>query len=148
MLVAVWSWHPQNRPGVLHSAVECDAEVKEAVEVSSLQPNHPGVSQLVVGDSVCFVLVAVTVGTVVLDLLVVVVSSLQPNHPGVLHVDVDVVVVVLLVVVPVVVVVSSKHPHHPGVLQVEVRVFVLVVEEEVVDVLVLFPVTSFHKGQS
>jgi len=102
-----------------------------------------------VGDSECFVFVAVTVGIVVLGLLVVVVSSLQPNHPGVLHVDVDVVVAVLLVVVvPEVVVVSSKHPHHPGVSQVEVRVFVLVVEEEVVDVLVLFPVTSFHKGQS
>lgn len=138
---------------MLQSSDDCEeAEVgdEDTVAVSSLHPNHPGVSHVDVDDSVVVVFVAV--GIVDLGLLVVVVSSLQPNHPGVLQVDVDVVVVVelVLVVVPEVVVVSSKHPHQPGVSHVEVRVFVLVVEveDDVEDVLVLFPVTSFHKGQS
>lgn len=85
------------------------------------------------------VCVALTVGTV-LEVVVVVVGSglsLHPNHPGVLHVLVVVVLVELVVDVVVVVVdVSlSRQPHHPGVLQVSVRVFVLIdvdVDDEVV----------------
>jgi len=56
---------------------------------SSLQPNQPGVAQLVV------VYVVVTTG--VLD-VVVVVSSRHPHHPGVLHVVVRVLVFVVVVV--------------------------------------------------
>jgi hypothetical protein len=121
------------------------------VVIGSLQPNQPGVLQVV--EDVCVVFVVVEV-TVFVELVVVVVvavtSSLQPNQPGVLHVDVEVVVTGLLVVVtPDVVVVSSRQPHHPGVWQVEVRVlgFVEVDDKEVV-VSLLFPVTSFHRGQS
>jgi hypothetical protein len=140
-------------PGVLHLEEVGEDDAADVV-LGSLHPNHPGVAQVVVAWALV-VEVWVAVGTLVLDEVVVVVvvfSSLQPNHPGVLQVDVEVVVVVvvlLLVSVPEVVVVSSKHPHHPGVWQVDVRVLVKVEEEEEdVVVLLLFPVTSFHKGQS
>lgn len=83
------------------------------VVVGSLQPNQPGVAQIVEDADV--VDADVAVGREVLLPLVVVVSSLQPNQPGVLQVDVEVVAVLLLVVVPPVVVVSSRQPHHPGV---------------------------------
>jgi hypothetical protein len=87
--------------------------------VSSLQPNHPGVAQVVVLD--------VIVGVVSEDAVsvVVVVLSLHPNQPGVLQVDVDVVSEVVEVKVPVVVVLSLQ-PHQPGVSHVAVRVRVLV----------------------
>jgi hypothetical protein len=145
--VVVRSLHPQKYPGVSQLAVveENDAGV---VDVGSLQPNHPGVLQVVVAVLVGELGVLVAVACEVL-LVVVVVSSLHPNHPGVLHVEVDVVVVVLvLVAVPVVVVVSSRHPHHPGVWHVDVRVFVLVVDVVAVVLSLLLPVTSFHNGQS
>lgn len=89
--------------------------------VSSLQPNHPGVAQVVV------VVVDVLVGVISEDVvaIVVVVLSLHPNQPGVLQVDVDVVSEVVVVKVPVVVVLSLQ-PHQPGVSQVAVRVRVLV----------------------
>jgi hypothetical protein len=110
-VVVVSSLHPQIYPGVLQST-EVGAAVVVAEE--SLQPNHPGVLQVV--DEV---LVDVAIeDDVVARLDVVVVSSLQPNHPGVLQVVVEVVVVVVtevLVIVPVPEVVSSRHPHHPGV---------------------------------
>jgi hypothetical protein len=107
------SWHPQKNPGVWHS-FDVGAGDVVVVSVGSLQPNQPGVLQsaelveMVMGD-VC---VAVGYGV---WLPSVVVSSLHPNQPGVLHVEVDVVVTLVLVVVPDVVVVSSRHPHHPGV---------------------------------
>ena len=79
-----------------------------------------------------------------------VVLSRQPNHPGVLHVDVELVVVVMLVLVavPEVEVVSSKQPHQPGVLQVSVRVLVRVDVDVAVVLWLLLPSTSFHSGQS
>lgn len=51
-------------------------------------------------------------------------SSKHPNQPGVLHVDVEVlaVVVTVFVIFGVVVVDSSRQPHQPGVLQVSVLV--------------------------
>jgi len=106
------------------------------VVIGSLQPNQPGVLQVV--EDVCVVFVVVEV-TVFVELVVVVVvavtSSLQPNQPGVLHVDVEVVVTGLLVVVT------------PDVVVVRVLGFVEVDDKEVV-VSLLFPVTSFHRGQS
>jgi hypothetical protein len=115
------------------------------VVVLSLQPqNLPGLSQVVL--LVPLVLVLVEVGTAVGDVTggeVVVVMSLQPNHPGVLHVDVDVVVVEVEVVVRIVVVVSSKQPHHPGVLHVSVRVRVLVDDDEVDVVVISVPLLSY-----
>lgn len=121
-------------------------EASDAV-LESLQPNQPGVLQLVevaVGE------VVVAVGRGILLVVEAVISSLHPNHPGVLQVEVDVVVIVVDVVgvIPDVVVVSSRHPHHPGVLHVDVRVCVLVVAVVDVVVAVLLPVTSFHNGQS
>ena len=127
--------------------------VARVIVLGSLQPNQPGVLQLVdvlasgvevtVGEGVMIVVVVVVV-------VVVVISSLQPNQPGVLHVEVDVVVVggVVVGVTPVAVVVSSRHPHHPGVLHVDVLVCTLVVDVTDVVVVVLLPVTSFHNGQS
>jgi hypothetical protein len=125
-------------PGVWQSA-EVGVEDPRVVEVGSLHPNQPGVLQVVVGlvevddevvdvkvDVPLVVVVVVDAAVGIVDTLevVVLVSSLQPNQPGVLHVDVDVVLVVvlLLVFVAVVVVLSSKQPHHPGVWQVVVRV--------------------------
>lgn len=61
-------------------------DVVGAVVVLSLQPNQPGVSQ---------VLVDVVVDVEVLA-GVVVVGSLQPHHPGVLHVSVLVLVLVVV----------------------------------------------------
>jgi hypothetical protein len=99
------------------------------VVVGSLQPNQPGVLQVVV--------VAVTVGRVVVTVgagvaVVVVVGSLHPNQPGVLHVVVVAVLVGEVVVVVVVVVLSSRQPHHPGVSHVDVLVYDVVVEVVVV----------------
>lgn len=121
------------------------------VVIGSLHPNQPGVLQVVEESWAVFVDVAV--GVVVMVLLeLVVASSLQPNQPGVLQVDVEVDVVVigsLVVVAPDVVVVSSRHPHHPGVWQVDVRVLGLEdVDDAELEVKLLFPVTSFHRGQS
>lgn len=115
--------------------------------LGSLHPNQPGELhdvEMLVGE------VTVAVGRAVLLATEEVVSSLHPNHPGVLHeeVDVGVVVVVVGVTPELVVVSSSRHPHHPGVLQVDVRVCILVVDVFDVVVRVLFPVTSFHNGQS
>ena len=65
--------------------------------VSSLQPNQPGVLQVVDFDFVVVlvdVMVTVTISVVVEVLLVVVVSSKQPHQPGVLQVDVLVVFVI------------------------------------------------------
>jgi hypothetical protein len=144
--LVVSSLQPQKKPGVWHST-----EVGEGVtgDVGSLQPHHPGVLQ-VVEEFEDVVDVRVGIETEVLILAEeVVFSSLHPNHPGVLQVDVEVVVVEVLVAVPVVVVVSSRHPHQPGVWHVDVRVLVFV-EVDGGDgvVLLLLPVTSFHKGQS
>ena len=112
-------------------------------DVGSLQPNHPGLSQVgdvgngreAEDDVVVGVVVIVGNGAAVAE--VVVVGSLQPNQPGVLQVDVLVVVVDVeeVVVVVVAVVVLSRQPHQPGVSQVDVRVLVVVldVEVEVVD---------------
>jgi hypothetical protein len=72
--------------------------------VGSLQPNQPGVSQVVV--EVVFVTV--------------------------FEVDVDVVVVVVVVVLLPLVVDSSKHPHQPGVLHVVVLVVIDFVVVDVV----------------
>ena len=125
--------------------------VARVIVLGSLQPNQPGVLQLV---DVLASGVEVTVGEgvmiVVVVVVVVVISSLHPNQPGVLHVEVDVVVVggVVVGVTPVAVVVSSRHPHHPGVLHVDVLVCTLVVDVTDVVVVVLLPVTSFHNGQS
>lgn len=123
--------------------------VARFVVLGSLQPNQPGVLQLV---DVLASGVEVTVGEGVMIVVevVVVISSLHPNQPGVLHVEVDVVVVggVVVGVTPVAVVVSSRHPHHPGVLHVDVLVCTLVVVVTDVVVVVLLPVTSFHSGQS
>lgn len=104
-----------------------DAAVVEA----SLQPNHPGVSQVVLGA----VPVGEEDGYGEVAVVIVVVSSRQPNHPGVLQVVVVSVVVVEVVVV-VAVVVSSRQPHQPGVLQVDVLVVIVVVGKEVVVVVV------------
>jgi hypothetical protein len=117
----------------------------------SLHPNQPGVSQ--VARDVEEVLVGVGCTELVeVTGLVVVFSSLHPNQPGVLQVDVDDVVVVVDVLVDVlapVVVVSSKQPHQPGVWHVWVRVLVDVeVGGADVAVWLLFPVTSFQRGQS
>lgn len=57
--------------------------VEVVVVVASLQPNHPGVLQVVV---------LVTVGTVI-DVVGAGEGSLQPNQPGVLQVVVELVVV-------------------------------------------------------
>lgn len=104
------------------------------VDVGSLQPNQPGVWQVVVDDSgiVCVCSSVVVVGGSLG--FVEVVGSLHPNQPGVSQVVVLVLVVVLVVVlvaVVVVVVVSSRHPHHPGVLQVVVEVLLVEVDEVV-----------------
>lgn len=139
------------------SVLEVDMEVE--VEVGSLQPNHPGVLQVVVVVAEVLVEEDVEVavcGTEVLLLLllVVVFSSLQPNQPGVLQVEVEVDVVVtgtLVAGLEVVDVSSSRQPHHPGVLHVEVRLRVFVVEVDEggdVAVLLLLPSTSFQSGQS
>lgn len=105
------------------------------VDVGSLQPNQPGVSQSVregIGaDEVCDEVVVMVGagaagGLVMVVVCVVVTGSLQPNQPGVLQ---DVVVRVW-VVVTVVVVLSSRQPHQPGVWHVAVRVRVELVEVE------------------
>jgi hypothetical protein len=125
-------------------------------DVSSLQPNQPGVSHVVDVKVVRGTVVrgAVLGGTVVrcveggvdvsegeitvglVDVIsVVTVLSLQPNQPGVSHVVVAVVLVVVGVSVLVAVVVSSKQPHHPGVSQAAVLVcvvFVVVEDDEVI----------------
>lgn len=72
---------------------------EDVVVVSSLQPNHPGVSQVLVEDVDEEVLVDV-VGAEVVD------SSRQPHHPGVLQVSVRVRVVVDVAVLALLVVVS------------------------------------------
>lgn len=126
------------------------------VVLGSLQPNQPGVSQVVLllaDEDVDVgrerVVVIVGTGAAVLEelelvVVVVVVGSLQPNHPGVLHVDVDVAVVEedVVVVVISVVVVLSRQPHQPGVLQVSVRVRVRVLVLERVVVVVSVPLLS------
>lgn len=79
-----WSLH-QKRPGVLQSSVIVDELDVVDVGLGSLQPNHPGVLQVLV-DELVFFAVVVAVGVCELLLLVVVVSSLHPNQPGVLQV--------------------------------------------------------------
>lgn len=104
-------------------------------EVPSLQPNQPGVSQVVLDEVRSREEVGSEEGVVIVGAgeadvdneelveVVVVVGSLQPNQPGVSQLveleleDDDVVVLALPEVVD-----SSRHPHHPGVLQVSVRV--------------------------
>lgn len=96
--VAVLSMQPQNRPGVRQDVlvkVGVGVVVVMVVVVLSLQPNQPGVRQVVV------VTVVVTTGIdVVWEPVPVVVSSKQPHHPGVWQVSVR--VRVLLVEVEVV----------------------------------------------
>lgn len=132
---------PQNDHGCLHDAL--GAAVIEGtvagrlgagvgsgtavfgLDVGSLQPNQPGVSQPLVD-------IAVPLERdwplEVLYEEVVMVSSRQPNHPGVLHVEVEVADARLDEVMPLDEVDSSKHPHHPGVLQVSVLVRECIVE--------------------
>ena len=69
----------------------------DVVVVSSLQPNQPGVSQVVVDDVEVLVVV---VGAEVVD------SSRHPHHPGVLQVSVRVRVVVDVAVLALLVFVS------------------------------------------
>lgn len=82
-----------NQPLLVHVVVAGSVVVGSAVDVGitvvvlSLQPNHPGVLQVLVVVSV----------DVVVELCVVVVSSLQPHQPGVLHVSVLVLVLLVLV---------------------------------------------------
>jgi hypothetical protein len=145
--VGFTSLQPQKTPGVSHIDDVVSGVVATVVGVGSRHPpKNPLLWHVVelVGD------VIVAVGfDVLLFVVVVVTSSLHPNQPGVLQVEVEVVVMLLLVdVLPEVVVVSSKHPHHPGVWQVEVRVCDRVVEVGTVVAVLLFPVTSFHSGQS
>ena len=107
-LVEDRSWQPKKRPGVLQWlwVVEDGANVWLSLRcpvgltvvvivglgvapvldvcVGSLQPNQPGVLQLVVVGVVSRVVVDVEVVVVVVD------SSRQPHQPGVLHVDVRV----------------------------------------------------------
>lgn len=83
------SRHLPNQPLLVHVVVVGSAELEEVVEVVvaevlSLQPNQPGVSQVLV-------LVETLDVVVVIDCVVVVVlSSRQPHHPGVLQVSVRV----------------------------------------------------------
>lgn len=116
------------------AGVDCTIDDEGAASVGSLQPNQPGVSQVLVSvlvgreDVVVMVGAGAALGVVAMveDDAVVVVGSLQPNQPGVLHVDVEVEDV--LVDVDPDVVVSSRQPHQPGVLHVSVLVRVEVVE--------------------
>lgn len=119
---SVGSLQPPKKPGEVH-VVEGAGDVVTGSVGSLHPPKKPGDVHVVE------VVVAVGVGTAVIEGLarvVVDVLSLQPNQPGVLHDVVVAVEVVLLVAVPVAVVVSSRHPHHPGVLHVSVLVCVLV----------------------
>jgi hypothetical protein len=95
------SWQPPNQPGCWHDVLEAppvvcavvrgtDAEddgaaVPTVVVVGSLQPNQPGVLQVVVVEIDVLVLVLVLV--VLVDVLD---SSRQPHQPGVLQVVVRV----------------------------------------------------------
>jgi hypothetical protein len=95
------SWQPPNQPGCWHGVLEgplvvcavvrgTDAEddgaaVSTVVVVGSLQPNQPGVLQVVVVEIDVLLLVLVLV--VVVDVLD---SSRQPHQPGVLQVVVRV----------------------------------------------------------
>ena len=96
-----------NHPACVHDEDLVDGVVDAAIDLEvvcgmvvvviviltiSLQPNHPGVAQLVV------VYVVVTIGVEVVC-PVVVESSRQPHQPGVLHVVVLVLAVVVAVVV-------------------------------------------------
>jgi len=95
------SRHLPNQPLLVQVVVVGSAELEELVdvvvtEVLSLQPNQPGVSQVLV-------LVETLDVVVVVDCVVVVLSSRQPHHPGVLQVSVlvreeDVVASVVVVV--------------------------------------------------
>ena len=145
--------------GVSDTEVLVEDGLVEVVE--SWQPNHPGVSHVVLevvtvaeeDDEEAAVEVVVTVGAgagvaILLVSVVVIVdvaSDLHPNQPG----ERQVVVVIVSVVVTgtVTLLVSSKHPHHPGVLHVSVLVRVVdVAEEEAELVVVSVPLLSknFH----
>lgn len=140
IMVDVLSLHPQNRPGVKQVvlmllvevalvSVDFEVVVIDVVVVTlSLQPNHPGVRQVVVEVVVTSVDVCVPV--------VVVVSSRHPHHP-------------LLQVSRRTCVLGRADTY--GVLHVSVRVRVLVdVGEDVEDVVVSVPLLSyiFHGPQS
>lgn len=80
------SRHLPNQPLLVQVAVVGSTELEEVVEVVvaevlSLQPNQPGVSQVLV-------LVETLDVVVVINFVVVVLSSRQPHHPGVLQVSV------------------------------------------------------------
>lgn len=90
VVVYVSSRHRPNHPLLVHVVVTTSVEVGEVVVVLSLQPNQPGVLQVVEGIDV-----VVTSVVVVLEGLVVEVPSLHPHHPGVLQVSVLVLVDVL-----------------------------------------------------
>lgn len=93
---SVGSLQPKKRPGDVHvvevvmvvvgdvgvgvGTAVMEGEAGVVVDVLSLQPNQPGVLQVVVVAADVLVLVAVPV--------VVVVSSRHPHQPGVLHVSV------------------------------------------------------------
>lgn len=82
------SRHLPNQPLLVQVVVVGSAELEEVVEVVvaevlSLQPNQPGVSQVLV-------LVEALDVVVMIDCVVVVLSSRQPHHPGVLQVSVRV----------------------------------------------------------
>lgn len=97
------SWQPPNQPGCWHDVLEgplvvcvvvrgTDAEddgaaVPTVVVVGSLQPNQPGVLQVVVVEIDVLVLVLVLVLVIIVEVLD---SSRQPHHPGVLQVVVRV----------------------------------------------------------
>lgn len=111
VVVVVGSRQPPNQPGswqvdvgvgVVGDVAEGKILVALIVVVGSLQPNQPGVLQVVV----VVVVVEMLVVVVVVDVLVVVLSK-QPHHPGVSQVDVLVAEVDVEVVVVVVVVVIS-----------------------------------------
>lgn len=104
---------PPNQPGlhvvdldaVIDAGTDSDVRVGGSVVVvtvmfaRSLQPNQPGLTQVVV--------VYVVVTTIWVEVVPVVLSSRQPHQPGVLQVDVLVYVVLVVVVVVVVVVLSE-----------------------------------------
>jgi hypothetical protein len=85
VVVAAGPLHLPNQPLLTHVVVVASFEevVVVVASVLSLQPNHPGVLQLLVLAEVNNVLVLA--GTVI-----VVLSSRQPHQPGVLHVAVRV----------------------------------------------------------
>lgn len=106
------SLQPPKKPGdvqVCIVVVGCieDEVVVEAVVVTSLQPNQPGVLQVEVDVEV------VVIGRVVVASAVVL-SSKQPHHPGVWHVAVLVLVAVDVLAVEVVELLFPSTSFHSG----------------------------------